>query len=650
MGLFVRRSSLVGQRIATLMMVFGQVCGIAGAVSFFHSGEVQSIRLSWPAAGDSLVGLDALSAFFLIPVFLIGGLGSIYDLGYFPQSLHPRNGRKLRLFYGGLVAGMALLVVSRHALAFLFGWEAMALSAFFLVSTEDHRRECRRSALIYLVATHVGTLSLFALFSLWKWSTGSFILDPAAGAGMSFGVVTALFLLALIGFGLKAGIMPLHFWLPGAHANAPSHVSAILSGVMLKMGIYGLVRVLSLLPDPPGAFGGLLITLGAISGLLGVVFAIGQHDLKRLLAYHSVENIGIILMGLGLAMLGRSEDRPEWVALGMAGCLLHVWNHALFKSLLFYSAGSVVHGAHTRQIDRLGGLYRRMPLTGTMFLVGAVAICGLPPLNGFVSEFFVYVGLLESGISEDGGGLGAVIAVPVLAMTGALALACFVKVFGSVFLGNPRSESAANCHESPFTMRIPMIVLAICCFAIGLAPALLGPVLDGAIRTWNGGATANVPGVGDVAPLREIGVTSISLVGAVLLFYLFMAIRGRRSEKAGTWDCGYAIPTSRMQYTASSFAKTIALMFGWALGTRTHGPRVEGSFPEPSSMESHVDDAVLDRLIVPLSLGVTRWFRWFRRFQQGLTQHYVLYILITVVAMLCTLMPFDEFITRLFER
>ena len=349
-GMCMARSSSWGQRIAVMSMVGSATAGLAGVWWCLYFEETPRLVFPWPAAGESMVGLDALSAFFFIPVVLFGGLGSVYGLGYWPQRRHPGNGRKLRLFWGLLVAGMSLLVISRHAMAFLLGWEVMALSAFFLVSTEDHRDECRRAGWTYLIATHVGTLTLFAMFSLWRWATGSFTLQPVAGQAMSLGVMNGLFFLALFGFGLKAGMMPLHFWLPGAHANAPSHVSAMLSGVMLKMGIYGLVRMLSLLPDPPSVWGGLILALGAVSGLLGVAFAIGQHDLKRLLAYHSVENIGIILLGLGLAMLGRSAGRPEWVVLGLAGCLLHVWNHGLFKSLLFLSAGSVVHAAHTREI------------------------------------------------------------------------------------------------------------------------------------------------------------------------------------------------------------------------------------------------------------------------------------------------------------
>ena len=283
---------------------------------------------------------------------------------------------------------------------------------------------------------------------------------------------TAIFVLALVGFGLKAGIMPLHVWLPGAHANAPSHVSAIMSGVMIKMGIYGLVRVLVLLPTPPLAWGYVLLGLGVVSGVLGVAFAVGQHDLKRLLAYHSIENIGIIVIGLGLALIGRTLDRADWIVLGLGGALLHVWNHALFKSLLFLSAGSVIHATGTREIDRLGGLAKAMPRTSLAFLVGAVAICGLPPLNGFVSELLIYLGLFGTlGIGEGGACPMAAFAAPALALIGGLAVACFVKVFGVVFLGTARSEDARHAHESAWSMLGPMGVLMGCCLFIGLFPA-----------------------------------------------------------------------------------------------------------------------------------------------------------------------------------
>ena len=317
-GLALPRPSLVGQRLAAWLMALAGLAGLAGAGAVLlglaadvGAGGARSADFPWPAVGGGLVGLDGLSAFFLVPVFLMGALGSLYGLGYWPQDRHRRNARKLQVFWGLMVAGMALLVISRHALTFLLGWEFMALSAFLLVSTEDQREEARRAGFVYLFATHIGTLGLFGLFALWRWSTGSFELLPVAAGALAPEVLNAIFFMTLLSFGLKAGIMPLHFWLPGAHANAPSHVSAMLSGVVLKMGIYGLVRFLWLLPAPPPFWGGIILTLGAASGLLGVVFAIGQHDLKRLLAYHSVENIGIILMGLGLALLGRSPCGPS---------------------------------------------------------------------------------------------------------------------------------------------------------------------------------------------------------------------------------------------------------------------------------------------------------------------------------------------------
>lgn len=652
-GLCMGRSSAWGQRIAAGMMVLGAIAGLVAAGAGLGAEQHAVSSFPWPAAGNSVVGIDALSVFFLIPIFLMGGLGSVYGLGYWPQHRHPGNGRSVRLFWGLVVAGMALLVISRHAMAFLLGWEVMALAAFFLVSAEDHRRECRRAGWLYLIATHVGTLTLFALFALWRWSTGSYAFQLVAPGAIGMGTVNALFFLALVGFGFKAGVMPLHFWLPSAHANAPSHVSAMMSGVVLKMGIYGLVRFLSLLPDPPSAWGGLILLLGALSGLLGVVFAIGQHDLKRLLAYHSVENIGIILMGLGLAMLGRSAGRPEWVVLGLAGCLLHIWNHCLFKSLLFLCAGAVVHSAHTREIDRLGGLARTMPWTAALFLVGALAICGLPPLNGFVSELFIYLGLLQTLTTTATGNSAAVLAAPVLAAIGALAVACFVKAYGAVFLGSPRTHVSVHTHEPPLSMRGPMGVLAACCALIGLAPVLVSPLLDAAISSWMPGPQPAALRVGVLVPLGTVSAVSASLVALIALIAALMARGTRRSlalPRQGTWDCGYALPTSRMQYSASSFAQLIVALFHWVLRPRTHRPAIHGLFPAPAQMHSHVDDAVLDRLLVPTGRSTRQWLHRFRWFQQGLAQHYLLYILVTVILMLSALMPIEEFFAGLFAR
>jgi formate hydrogenlyase subunit 3/multisubunit Na+/H+ antiporter MnhD subunit len=362
-GLLATRRSMWGQWVAAVLAGMAAAVGLAGAGRALLS-DAAPCAWALPSClmgGDLTVAVDPLSAFFLVPVFLMGGLGSVYGLGYWRQVDHPSNGRRLRLFWGLLIAGMALLLVARQAMVFLLGWEVMALSAFFVIGTEDHLAEVRRADWLYLIATHLGVLALFAMFALMRVATGSLALRPIGVAEAHLGLLTAIAALALLGFGLKAGVMPLHFWLPSAHAGAPSHVSALLSGVIIKMGIYGLVRIAGLLPLPPVAWGSVLLILGAVSGVLGVVLALAQHDLKRLLAYHSVENIGIIVMGLGLALIGRALGRTDWVVLGLAGCLLHVWNHALFKSLLFLGAGSVVHAVHTREIDRLGGLAKAMP-------------------------------------------------------------------------------------------------------------------------------------------------------------------------------------------------------------------------------------------------------------------------------------------------
>jgi hydrogenase-4 component B len=652
-GLFLRPRSPWIARVHAIVAVSGSVLGILGAIWAFVSPDSALYVFPWPSAQNGLVGVDALSAFFLIPVFLIGALGAVYGIGYWSSAEHARNAGSVRFFWGLIIAGMALLVIARHALSFLLGWETMALSAFFLVTTEDEKPDCRKSGLIYLIATHVGTLALFGFFALWRAATGSFELTPTAAGSLSSVAVNVLVFLALFGFGLKAGIMPLHFWLPGAHANAPSHVSALLSGVMLKMGVYGIVRTLTLFPDIAPFWGWFILIAGAASGLLGVAFAIAQHDLKRLLAYHSVENIGIILLGLGMALVGRTYHREEWVTLGMAGCLLHVWNHCLFKALLFFGAGSVLHGTGTRQIDRLGGLAKKMPWTALFFLVGAVAICGLPPLNGFVSEFFVYLAFLGSALSSESLASVAPLGAPVLAMIGALAVACFAKVYGAVFLGTGRTDAALKAREAPASMLAPMAVLAVLCVVIGAFPALTAPILDKAIAVARG-AGSPIPHampLASLVPFAALGSLMLPAAVATAALCAFFFWRARRvGQKAVTWDCGYARPTARVQYTAASFARSLVGLFGWALKSRTRVPRVSGPFPERSALESHVDDPVLDRQLLPEAAFLRSQVRWFNRFQQGQTQSYILYVVVALGLILATLIPFKRLFLSLFVR
>jgi formate hydrogenlyase subunit 3/multisubunit Na+/H+ antiporter MnhD subunit len=637
-GLVGNRRSGLGQWLSAVVAVAGAGIGIAVTLLLTSSEGPTELRLLWSIPGGEFhVALDGLSVLFLLPIFLIFLLGSVYGLGYWKQAEHPDNGRKLRLFYGVLTAGMAIVVLSKNALLFLMGWEVMALGGFFLVATEDDKPPARAAGWLYLAAAHMSALCLFALFALLRNVSGSLTLVPLAENAVAPGLATIIFFLALVGFGFKAGIMPLHVWLPSSHALAPSHVSALLSGVMIKMGIYGLVRVCYLLPNPPIWWGAVLLALGVISGVLGVAFAIGQHDLKRLLAYHSIENIGIIVIGVGLAMLGRSLGRGDWVVLGLGGALLHVWNHALFKSLLFLSAGSVIHAVHTREIDHLGGLAETMPRTALCFLIGAVAICGLPPLNGFVSELLIYLGLFRTiGFGGPPNCAGAAFTVPALALIGALAVACFVKVYGAVFLGVKRSEHVPQAHESGLVMIAPMALLAGACVLIGVAPALVAPLLEQGITAWTGQPIRPDISLVALAPLQWISLTSLVLVffllgGTVLLF---TRVARFPSLSSLTWGCGYAAPTPRMQYTSSSFAQMLVGLFAWALRPKRKEPQIQGIFPVSSQFHSDVPDRVLEEAVWPATQFLVRASSWFRVFQQGSIQAYLLYIFAILIILL----------------
>jgi hydrogenase-4 component B len=629
-GFMFSRNSAAGQYVATALASVGSVTGIGGLIAFWVYSNSRPMVYPWSVPGGQLaVTVDGISAVFLLPVFLVSLLGNIYGLEYWAQAAHPENGRKLRLFYGLVTAGMALLVVARNSLLFLVGWEIMALAAFFLVTTDDHEREVRAAGWVYLACTHTATLCLFGLFALLRSAVGSFSLTSIPDEAITGTFETAVFTLAVLGFGLKAGVMPMHLWLPGAHAMAPSHVSALMSGVLIKMGIYGLVRVTSLFPHPPLAWGAVLLALGIVSGVLGVAYALGQHDLKRLLAYHSVENIGIIVMGVALALIGRSLNRYDLIVLGLCGALLHVWNHALFKALLFLSAGSVIHVTHTREIDHLGGLAKRMPATAGLFLLGAVAICGLPPLNGFVSEFFLFLGffstVLESATPAYG---GIAFAAPTLALIGALAVACFVKAFATVFLGTARSTHAEQACESTFAMLVPMAVLAACCLAIGLAPQGLPLVLDRSIDAWAPELGARLPPLAEAAPLSSMGAMAAALMIGILIGCVALRIRLRAAAATATttWGCAYIQPSPRMQYTSSSFAQMLVAFFGQVLLPITNLPGIKALFPAPSRFSSETPDAVLDRGALP-AFRLAAWLMSrLRVLQHGSIQLYLLYV------------------------
>jgi formate hydrogenlyase subunit 3/multisubunit Na+/H+ antiporter MnhD subunit len=414
-----------------------------------------------------------------------------------------------------------------------------------------------------------------------------------------------------------------------------------MSGVMIKTGIYGLLRMLTYLGAPPAWWGWMLIGIGAASGILGVLFALAQHDLKRLLAYHSVENIGIIALGIGVGLLGVHYGSAPLAVLGFAGALLHVVNHALFKGLLFLGAGAVLHGTGTGEIDHLGGLQRRMPWTGACFLVGAAAISGLPPLNGFVSEFLIYLGAFL-GVIAAAGTVGilvpGLVTIGALALIGGLAAACFTKAFGVVFLGEPRSDHAAGAHEPGPAMRWPMAILAAGCAAVGLFPALALRALTPALRlVTRQPETAVARALTDAAtPLWMITAVATVLLAAALLLAAVRRklLAGRPVEKTVTWDCGYARPTARMQYTASSYAQPLTDLFRLVLRTRVRLVAPTGLFPSRAMLVTETPDVFREVLFRPAFVGIRRALDRLRILQHGRIQLYVLYVVLTLVALM----------------
>ena len=639
--LLMNRPSLNFSWLGAFPVVVAAIVGCIPAIQVLFGGATEQFHFAWPVPyGEFFIELDPLSAWFLLPTLLLSALCAIYGVGYLRGWEKRRALGPIWFFYGLLVLGMVLVLLARNAVLFLVAWELMALASFFLVTFEHERESVREAGWIYFVATHLGTAFLIAFFLLLARETGSMDFDVWAKQGIhTQGLASILFLLAVIGFGTKAGFMPLHVWLPEAHPAAPSHVSALMSGVMIKTGIYGLLRTFAFLGMPQLWWGWVLIAIGLTSGVLGVLFALAQHDLKRLLAYHSVENIGIIALGLGVGLLGMSTDSSVLIVLGFGGALLHVVNHALFKGLLFLGAGAVLHGAGTLEIDHLGGLSKRMRWSAATFLIGAVAISGLPPLNGFVSEYLIFFGAFKGGTMFSGAVAASLLAlIAGLALIGGLAVACFTKAFGIVFLGEPRSEHVSRAHEVSWTMRLPMLALAAGCVLIGL----LAPVAVGSLQAVLASLTDLNPAAVSINLAAAAGPLTFVVIGTGAFLFLLLALvllrrgllAGRRVEQSTTWGCGYAQPTARMQYTASSFAQPLMDLFRPLLGTRKRILRPEGFFPKEAALETITPDISHEEMYRPMFRRVNEWLSQVRWLQHGKVQLYVLYIAVTLIVLL----------------
>ncbi|MBI3848363.1 MAG: oxidoreductase [Planctomycetes bacterium] len=617
------------------------MCGVAlvPTVRILCAGTSESVRLTWDLFhGAFCIGIDPLSAFFLLPILGLSALAAIYGGNYLLAYRDKKSLGSTWFFFNLFVAGMISVVIARTAFLFLVAWEVMSLSAYFLVTFEHEKAEVRRAGWIYLVATHLGVAFIFAAFVLLGRRAGSLefdvIQDMPATDSVTAGVV---FVLATIGFGAKAGFVPFHVWLPEAHPAAPSHVSALMSGVMIKMGIYGLVRIVTFMGPPAPWWGLTLGALGLLTALVGISLALHQRDMKRVLAYSSIENMGLIGLALGIGLWGWANRLPTVAVLGMTAALLHVWNHGLMKCLMFFAAGSVLHGTGTADMEKQGGLMKRMPWTASALIVGAVAIASLPPLNGFVSKWLIYSSLLRCNSSSTGAsGLAPLLTIGLLALIGGLAAIAFVRLTGVVLLGSPRSKAAELAHESSAWMLGPMAILAGLCVTAALIPRVvtgqMRHVLDQVLGTEASRSLLRLE-TSDT-PLQIVGVINAWTIVAFVAATFLLIARSRKPTRkdAPTWGCGYVKPTVRMQYTGRSFAETISEhLLPRFLRPRIGGQLPRGLFPAESRFTAECPDPVSDRVYEPFFGRWAERFARLRVLQQGKIHVYLVYIVVVVV-------------------
>lgn len=599
------------------------------------------------------IRLDPLAAFFVLTISVVGLAASIYAIGYVRHLGSRASVATLGALFNAYLLCMTFVVLADNAFFFLLAWELMSLLSYFLVVTEHEKADVRYAGLFYVIMTHVGTAFIVVAFLIFFQGAGSFSFEAFRHPRQPLpeDMKTLIFLMALLGFGTKAGLVPLHVWLPYAHPVAPSHVSAVMSGVMIKTAIYGLIRVYFDFfgGQFPWWWGFTVLFLGAISALLGVMYALMEHDLKRLLAFHSVENIGIILLGIGAGMIFQSYGLKELAALGLLAGLYHTINHALFKALLFLGAGSLLSATQTRNMEEYGGLLRRMPWTGVFFLIGAVSISALPPFNGFVSEWLVFQSLfLSFQIPTVFLKLMLPIAAAILALTGVLALACFAKAFGIAFLAQPRSAHARHAQEVPVPMRIAMGLLASFCVALGIAPMVVVPLFDHVVASLTGIsigskvlkmdgwalAPVNVEFSSLSTPVLALLLVALSLLGLALAVTFGGRLKTRRYK---TWGCGLNL-SPRMEYTATGFVQPIKRVFSTiyqpTVKLETEFLAESRYFAKRRHFEFHIEPIFEKYLYDPLVAFFATLADHLKVIQAGSLHLYLTYIFATLIALL----------------
>lgn len=597
------------------------------------------------------VRLDMLGAFMTGVISLLAVAASIYSIAYV-REYEGKGASAMGFFMNTFIASMVALMVMDNTFYFIIFFEVMSLSSYFLVIA-DQESEAVSAGLLYFFIAHAGSVLIMASFFIMYCHTPNNSLDFAAfrQAQISPAMASIAFLLAFFGFGAKAGMLPLHGWLPRAHPAAPSHASAMMSGVMVKIGVFGIIKVGADLlggVDMPVWWGVVVLTFGAVSSVLGVMYALAEHDIKRLLAYHTVENVGIILMGVGVGLMGLALKNPLLAALGFLGALYHLLNHAVFKGLLFLGAGAIIYKVHTKDMEKMGGLGKRMPRTALAFLVGCMAISALPPLNGFVSEWYTYQGLVSiSQHSSAIARLSGPVAIVMLAITGALAAMCFVKVYGISFCGQARSAKAAEATEVPAAMTLSMLGLAALCVVLGVGAACVAPVISAVADSLVAGQQhfeavrqgVLVPGADAATGLSPTLVMLLLLGGMLLPVLLFMAGKANRlpmRRKNDPWACGYGYE-ERMALSAGSFTQGLRHVFAGLYRLRqaldpapAMSRTLDSVIRTARRVEPMWDDGILARIV----RAVQKTGICVQRLQQGDFRVYCLYIIIALIALL----------------
>ena len=615
------------------------------------SGELIEITFQGSlVTGPVNLRIDALSGWFMLIINFVFITGGFYGLFYIKAYQNQRNNITLHgivfvLFHLALIG----LCSIQNSIVFLITWEIMALSAFLAVIFEHEKMATIKAGLNYLIQSHVSILFLMFGFIWVTFKTGSYdfsaITTYTSGHQGVAGLI--LFLFFFIGFGIKAGFVPFHTWLPYAHPAAPAHISGIMSGVMIKIGIFGILRMITLIKADYYTLGLIILAFSVVSGLYGVMLAIMQHNLKKLLAYHSIENIGIIGMGIGIGCIGLGDGNIVLASLGFAGALLHTLNHALFKSLLFYTAGNVYQATHTLHIDHLGGLIKKMPQTASLFLIAAIAISGIPPFNGFISEFIIYSGFYYWMHDAMLGTLMAIIfSVLGLVLIGGLALLCFTKAFGIVFLGQARKQFHHEVKEVPFLQLAPLYLIAFFIVLIGVFPQLFLNGLSQPVHLLSGlSLNTGLPFLGEMTELLQPvtwGIWAFILLTGIIFVLRKTITRNRNIAVEPTWGCAYVTPTAKLQYSASSFVRAYSKLFRPILLSSKTEKEVEGLFPSGGSYETHVYDRIEKYLIDNPIAAYKALLGRFLFLQNGRLQFYILYGILFIVSVICIPLFYDQ--------